>query len=255
MLLFNYRYLFLFLLIPQIVLGGIDDMACLKGNFQATVSHEGFPFGMTKNILDLSKSNCEITVKHEKLKFIKNKWLIDVCRAPVHIKAGSTSGIEVLKKERECSTDSKSKNNEFCQALVQMEKIIQDDGLIFAKGEKENLSSEHGKIYCTYVLLRAYLRHDRVLSRTDEKLSFNLENPGQSKYAPIKESGKRDTRISEQDSSSRNPINQFQASQAFGTEENKEVTEPSTDSGSEKADSPDQANENDSSSSTEMGTF
>jgi len=252
MSLFNYKSVLLFLLVPHIAFGGIDDMSCLKGNFQALVSHDGFPFGLTKNVLELSKSNCEITVKHEKLKFLKSKWLIDVCRAPVHIKAGSTSGIEVLKKERECSTDSKSKNNEFCQTLVKMEKIIQDDGLIFAKGEKEDLSSEHGKIYCTYVLLRAYLRHDRVMSRTDEKLSFNLENPVQSIYPSEKKPAKTESMISDQGSSN-NQVNAVQASQSFESGNN-ETPENQPGAELEKSTPVEPTLEGDS-STTEKGTF
>ena len=157
-------------------MAGIDGLSCLQADFTSTVSHKGFPFGLTKNTLTLTKNNCELIIEHQKLKFMKKKWLVDVCRAPVHIKSGA-SEIEVIKKKFTCKTDAKSKNDDFCKTLVLMEQILQDDGLIFAKGEKENISSEHGKMYCTYVLLRSYLRFDKILSRTDSKLKFDFENP------------------------------------------------------------------------------
>ena len=177
MLLFKFKIIILFLLSSQLALAGIDGFSCLQSEFSATVSHKGFPFGLTQNILKLNKKNCELTLEHQKLKFMKKKWLVDVCRAPVHIKSGASGEIEVIKKKFTCGTDAKSKDDSFCKTLVLIEQIIQDDGLIFAKGEKENVSSEHGKIYCTYVLLRSYLRFDKVLSRTDTELSFDLENP------------------------------------------------------------------------------
>ncbi|MBT7610406.1 MAG: hypothetical protein HN576_11665 [Bacteriovoracaceae bacterium] len=177
MSLFKFNLTLLSFLFSTTVLGEIDSLGCLKSEFTATVSHKGFPFGLTQNILKLTKKNCELTLAHEKLKFVKKKWMIDVCRAPVHIKLGSTGEIEVIKKKTSCGTDSKAKNDDFCKMLSSMEQIIQDDGLIFAKGEKEDLTSEHGKIYCTYVLLRSYLRFDKILSRTDTELGFDLENP------------------------------------------------------------------------------
>jgi hypothetical protein len=176
MSLFKFNF-FILLLLSPLSRAEIDGLSCLQSEFSATVSHKGFPFGMTQNILKLSKNNCELTLEHQKLKFMKNKWLIDVCRAPVHIKSGASGEIKVIKKKTNCGTDAKAKNDEFCKTLTLMEQVIQDDGLIFAKGEKENISSEHGKIYCAYVLIRSYLRFDKVLSRTDKQLNFDLENP------------------------------------------------------------------------------
>jgi hypothetical protein len=177
MLLYKFNLLLVTLFFSFGLQAGIDGLECLQSEFTASVSHKGFPFGLTQNILKLNKKNCELTLEHEKLKFMKKKWLIDVCRAPVHIKSGTTGEIEVIKKKTKCGTNAKAKNDEFCKTLTIMEQIIQDDGLIFAKGEKENISSEHGKIYCTYVLLRSYLRFNKVLSRTDSELKFDLENP------------------------------------------------------------------------------
>jgi hypothetical protein len=138
-----------------------DEMECLNSNFSTTVSHKGQPFGITENVITVSKVNCKVTIEHKKLKFMKNKYVVDVCRAPVHIKSGS-GAIEVLKRKDECGKKSKG---EFCKELKFIEEIIQDDGLIFAKGEKEDLGTDHGRIYCSYLLLRTYLGKGKVLSR------------------------------------------------------------------------------------------
>jgi hypothetical protein len=138
-----------------------DEMQCLNSSFSTSVSHKGKPFGLTQNVIKIGKENCVITIEHEKLKFMKKKFVIDVCRAPVHIKAG-VGAVEVLKREGEC--DKKAKG-EFCKELRFIEDIIQDDGLIFAKGEKEDIETDHGRIYCSYLLLKAYLESGRVLSR------------------------------------------------------------------------------------------
>ena len=77
-------------------------------------------------------------IHFEKLKYLKNKWIIDVCRGPVHIKHDKGS-IEVIKRNQSCSANPKS---EFCTTLSNIESIIQDDGLIFAEGEKGLYESE-----------------------------------------------------------------------------------------------------------------
>ncbi len=146
-----------------------DEMECLNSNFSTSVSHKGKPFGLTKNIIKIGKENCVITIEHEKLKFMKKKYVIDVCRAPVHIKSG-VGAVEVLKREGECEKKSKG---EFCKELRFIEDVIQDDGLIFAKGEKEDISTDHGRIYCSYLLLKAYLDSGRVLSRHSGGFKMN----------------------------------------------------------------------------------
>ena len=84
-----------------------DEMECLNSNFSTTVSHKGQPFGMTENVITVSKENCKVTIEHKKLKFMKNKYVVDVCVAPpVHIKSGS-GAIEVLKRKDECGKKSK----------------------------------------------------------------------------------------------------------------------------------------------------
>ncbi len=194
MLLCKFKIFFFFsLLFSFKLLASIDGNLCLQSNFSSQVSHKGFPFGMTQNVLKLSKNNCEIILEHKKLKFIKNKWLVDICRTPIHIKSGR-GAVEVIRKTVSCSSDSRSREDEFCKTLGLIEKTIQNDGLIFAKGEKETLSTEHGKIYCSYLLLRSYLRYNKVLSRSAKQLGFDLEKPGKvmiGREATIKEGSQK----------------------------------------------------------------
>ncbi|MCO4793881.1 MAG: hypothetical protein KC493_09220 [Bacteriovoracaceae bacterium] len=161
MLLFKSKLYTLVLLLSFSANAAFDEMECLNSNFSTTVSHKGAPFGLAKNVLKVEKENCVITIDHQKLKFMKKKFLIDVCRAPVHIKSGA-GAVEVLKRESDCGKKSKG---EYCKALKNIENMIQDDGLIFAKGEKENLNTDHGRIYCTYLLVKSYLGVGKVLSR------------------------------------------------------------------------------------------
>lgn len=138
-----------------------DDNSCFKEGFDVEVIHKGKPFGLFPVILKISKSDCDITVYHEKLKYKKSNWKVDVCREPVHIKKG-TGAVEVIKKTQACGEKSA---DPFCKEFSMIEKIIQDDGLIFAEGQKENLKTNHGKTYCAYVLLKKYLDNSLVFNR------------------------------------------------------------------------------------------
>ena len=134
---------------------------CLNKDFRVDVSHKAFPFGYFSRKLMVTKKKCEIKIYSESYKWIKKSWDVDdVCREPVHIKAGNYS-VKVLKREGPCLT----KGSEYCKSYQHIRKIIQDDGLIFAKGEKEDILSEHGKLYCVYALLNKYLSGEEILSR------------------------------------------------------------------------------------------
>jgi len=153
-----------------------SDLDCVKSSFDASVSHKAFPFGLSQRKIHIEKKDCVIIVEHEKLKFIKKHWEIDVCRGPVHIKEG-LGAVEVLRREGVC----KARENDFCSEFADIQKYIQDDGLIFAAGEKEDLSSDHGKLYCSFILISQYLGDGTVFSRhrmPDKNL--NLLNNNQS---------------------------------------------------------------------------
>jgi hypothetical protein len=60
--------------------------------------------------------------------------------------------------------------NEYCQKLKELEKLILDEGLIFAKGLKEDLSTDHGKVYCVYLLIQGYLREGNIYGPDSKKI-------------------------------------------------------------------------------------
>lgn len=157
-----FKFSLLILLIPFASQANTyTELECLDASYETTISHKGFPFGLTKNILTTSKDKCVITIHHEKLKFIKDQWVIDVCREPVHMKKGA-GAVEVIKRDGVCVEGSKSS---YCGEISRLKSLIQDDGLIFAEGEKEDLSSDHGKIYCAFSVIQRYLEQGIVLSR------------------------------------------------------------------------------------------
>lgn len=141
-----------------------NDMDCLNSSYEAKVTHKGQPFGLTKNILDIKKEECVLTIAHEKYKFIKKKWNVDVCREPVHIKKG-VGAVEVIKRQGDCPEGATAG---FCGELHSIRSIIQDDGLIFAEGEKEDIGTDHGRVYCAYLLINAYLGRGLVFNRNQQ---------------------------------------------------------------------------------------
>jgi hypothetical protein len=150
------------LLLPNLALGDFSYMECLKSNFSTSTSHEVAPFGVTKNILKVDKNGCTIIIHHERYKYLKTKWEVDVCRTPVHIKEG-VGAVAVIKRAVSCQNPAKRKDA-FCQTMATINARLQDDGLIFAPGDRELLESDHGKIYCTTLLLNKYLAYGTMLS-------------------------------------------------------------------------------------------
>jgi hypothetical protein len=60
--------------------------------------------------------------------------------------------------------------------------VIQDDGLIFAEGDRDNLYSDHGRTYCSYLLLKKYLNESVIFSRYTEVPDIFTEK---AKDAPV----------------------------------------------------------------------
>ncbi len=143
-----------------------EQRECLYTDFSTSVKRFIDPLGVFENKLQVDKQKCEITVHLEKFKFIKKKWLIDVCRTPVHIKSG-VKVVDVLKRESECSNP---KENEYCENYHEIMALIQDEGLIFAQGQKGNLHSDHGKFYCAFQLFETYLKEGMVLDETPKEV-------------------------------------------------------------------------------------
>jgi hypothetical protein len=156
-------------------------MECINSSYDSFVEHKAMPFGLSKTILGVSKKECLIVISHSKLKFMKSEWTIDICRGPVHIK--KTGGaVEVLKRDNSCEEGS----SPFCKELDKIETVLQDDGLIFADGQKENISSEHGKIYCSFLLVKKYLRDGMIFNRGKDYSGVIFKKaPGPSSFGEI----------------------------------------------------------------------
>lgn len=137
---------------------------CLKKDFHVQVDHKGFPFGLLDVKLGIEKQGCVLTVSHQEYKYLNERWIIDVCRGPVHIKKG-TNAIDVIKKTANCSSTSK---DEFCSEAKALATTLQDDGLIFATGIKEELESDHGKVFCSFLLLNKYFQDSVIFNKFDQ---------------------------------------------------------------------------------------
>lgn len=141
--------------------------SCLDASYVMKMSQKGPLFGLIKQEFIIDKKNCLVRITHKK--YMPKEWLIDVCREPVHIKVISATGVDVAKKENECSKKDNSRDtSDFCAQWFSMLDVIQDDGLIFAKGDRDNLESDHGKTYCSYLLVKKYLMDSITFSQYTE---------------------------------------------------------------------------------------
>jgi hypothetical protein len=177
--------------------------SCLDSQYKMKMTHPGPLFGLLTHSFIVDKKNCIIHITHRK--YLPKEWIIDVCREPVHIKATSATGVDVAKKENECINQDKTKNtSDFCSQYFDLLEVMQDDGLIFAEGDRDNLNSDHGKTYCSYLLLRKYLGESVVFSRyTDVPDIFIEKKDG----APVKENKTEEPKVVEpvQTTSSNSP--------------------------------------------------
>jgi len=127
-------------------------------------------FNFLKHKLFLSKDRCVITVKNEKYFLSKKEWVIDICRVPVHIKMSGDAG-RVVKKVKRCDPFLEVQNkDDFCSQGDQVLKEISDLGLIYAQGERGDITSDHGKIACMHKLIYDYVINDVIFSVLDQKV-------------------------------------------------------------------------------------
>jgi hypothetical protein len=158
---------------PALALERFSSKACLEGNFKTKIAHRGPLFGLLPHELVVEKKNCLVKVSYRR--YLPKEWVIDVCREPVHIKVAAATGTDVAKKVEECVKPDRSRNtSDFCGQYFDLVDVIQDDGLIFAEGDRDSLSTPHGRTYCTYLLLERYLTDNVLFSRyTDVQSVFD----------------------------------------------------------------------------------
>lgn len=151
-----------------------SSKSCLDSTYKMKMVQKGPLFGLLKQEFVIDKKGCIVNVSHKK--YLPKEWFVDVCREPVHIKVTSATGVDVAKKEADCLNVDKTKDtSDFCSQYFDMMDVIQDDGLIFAEGDRDNLSSDHGKTYCSYLLLKKYLNDSVVFSRYTDNQDIFLE--------------------------------------------------------------------------------
>jgi hypothetical protein len=138
-----------------------SPQACLEARYRSVISHSGPLFGLFTRELVVDKKDCVLKVSHRR--WVTHDWVVDVCREPVHIKSTSMTGVTVAKKTAACGTPEAGETD-FCKQYSALMDAIQDDGLIFAEGDRDSLASPHGKTYCAYVLMERYLKDSLMLS-------------------------------------------------------------------------------------------
>lgn len=138
--------------------------SCLDATYKMKMTQKGPLFGLLTHQFVIDKKNCILHISHKK--YLPKEWIIDVCREPVHIKVTSATGVDVAKKENDCTKKDNSKDTgNFCSQYRDLIDVIQDEGLIFAEGDRDNLESDHGKTFCSYLLLQKYLDESVIFSR------------------------------------------------------------------------------------------
>lgn len=146
---------------------------CLNSSFNIEVSHKGPPFGLFNNKLRIDKKNCVIIIEKEKFRYLRSRWEFDTCRFPIHIKEGA-GAINVHKKVRPSCDFSSENKDKFCNSLKELKGVVQDYGLIFANGEKENIGTDHGKVYCSFLLINFYFDKSTIFGLQDDEKANNV---------------------------------------------------------------------------------
>lgn len=152
---------------------------CFNSTFSTDVKAQAQFFGLLQNELKLQKDKCLFTIKHKQV--LETEWLIDVCREPIHMKVTSKGSQSVLKRLGSCERNSQ---NEFCDSWKELKTLIEDRGLIFAEGQREVLNSDHGKVYCSYLVLKKYLDEGNLFSSFDQNINIYGEKKESNTFKP-----------------------------------------------------------------------
>jgi len=167
MLWFKFSILILTLNSQLLYANKFSSQQCLESKFSTEINNEGRFFGLLKNKLTISKDFCLIEVTFKEV--LETKWKIDICRQPIHMKITENGSQEVFKRLKECTNDWSS---DFCVKWKELSEKMQDYGLIFAKGERENIETSHGQVYCSFLLLKNYLDAGKLFSKFDSSVEI-----------------------------------------------------------------------------------
>ena len=140
--------------------GAFEDHACLMQDFSFSIKRPSKMLDFFTPTLTLTKSACELTIE-QRWRWAKT-WVVDVCRGPIHIKFQQFRHAAWMKKE---SCHGQERSDKFCQEYRKLMDLIQEEGLLYAAGERDDLQSDHGKTYCLYLLAQSYLGDGKLFSR------------------------------------------------------------------------------------------
>lgn len=178
MVFIKFSFIFLLSVTSLLAQTRFSSKSCVDSSFNMRMVQKGPLFGLIKQEFIIEKNTCLVHMTHKK--YFPKEWFIDVCREPVHIKVTSATGMDVAKKASECvKKDNSRDTSNFCSQYFDMMDVLQDDGLIFAEGDRDDLNSDHGKTYCTYLLLKKYLNESVIFSRYTEVPDIFLEKKKQ----------------------------------------------------------------------------
>jgi hypothetical protein len=176
MVFMKYSFLLLFTISSVQAQSRFSPKACLDSSYKMKMNQKGLLFGLLTRTFVIEKKNCIVHITHKK--YLPKEWIIDVCREPVHIKVTSATGIDVAKKDSNCiKKDNSRDTGDFCSQYFDALDVIQDEGLIFAQGDRDNLHSDHGKTFCSYLLIRKYLNDGVIFSRYTDVPDIFLDQP------------------------------------------------------------------------------
>jgi hypothetical protein len=141
---------------------------CLNAKFDISIEHKGKFFGLVKNKLTIKKEKCIITISKKEI--FKKEWIIDICREPIHIKTSDKGSVQVHKRGKGCDDGNYTKG--YCEQFETILTALQDDGLIFASGDKEDLTSQHGQNFCSYLLIKKHLKLGKLFSVYNDNIDI-----------------------------------------------------------------------------------
>lgn len=149
----------LFIISPSSFAEKFSSSECLQAKYSTQILHRGRFFGLVENKLSIKKDVCNIEVVFKGI--LETKWMLDVCREPIHIKVTSKGSQDVYKRNEKCAEKIKT---DFCYYRNELLNSLQDHGLIYAEGQREDIKQSHGQIYCSYLLVKRYLDDGIVFS-------------------------------------------------------------------------------------------
>lgn len=178
---FKYSTLIVILFSSQVSAKRFSSDECLKSSYEANIEHNGKFFGLVKNKLTIKKEECLVSVTFKNI--LETKWVVDLCREPIHMKIHAKGSESVYKRKGQCDIADES---DFCVYWRELHETLQDYGLIFAKGERESLNTDHGKTYCSYLLLGKHLDEGILFSKYRQSVElFDEGNTSAENLRPL----------------------------------------------------------------------